>query len=462
MKEVLMPKLGQTMEEGTVEKWHKQEGDAVSIGEVLFEVTTDKATLEVESFVEGTLRKVVVGEAETVPCNYLVALVGEADEEMPDVERLKAELAEKAGGGAPEAKVEAAEPEAEAPEVEAEQAEEEEVAPVKAEKPKEKAAAKPAEGGRLKVSPRARKVAGEKGVPLEVLEGTGPGGRIIERDVTAYLESGRKATPAARKVAGAKGVDLRKVKPGEGKERVDKEAVLGAAGAAAPVSGGEVPMSAMRRVIAKRMAESKQTAPHFYLFTEVDMGAASEVRAKLKGMGGPKVTFTDVLVKAAAAALAKNPRMNVRYEDGKILQNEAVNIGVAVAIEDGLFVPVIHGADGLGIFEVAEARAALVEKTRAGKLGPDDYTGGSVTLSNVGMFGVDCVLPIINVPESCILGVGAIREKVVAWGGGIHVRPMMMVSLCGDHRAVDGAMAAQMLKDLKELLESPEALLEGR
>lgn len=481
MKEVLLPKLGQTMEEGTVEKWHKKEGDAVRKGEVIFEIGTDKATLEVEAYVEGVLRKIVVPEGETVPCNYLVALVGSKDEPMPDVEKLKAHFAaraaEAAGAEAPAEQAPAQPAPAPAPAPAAAPAPA--VPPaVEAAAPETAGSAPAAPAGRVFSSPRARSVAREMQVPVELIQGTGPGGRIVERDVRAYAEATSRATPTARELAFQKGIDLRGLTPAGGEGRIGKADVLAAAAAPAPAKAaakaaaeaapktaapeaakaGEVPLTAMRKVIAQRMSQSKQQAPHFYLFAEADMGAATDLRKRLNALGGPKITFTDLIVKAAAMALARHPRVNCRWEGGKILLNAAVNIGLAVSVEDGLFVPVLRAADSKGLFQIAGDREGLIAKARSGKLGPDDYTGGSVTLSNLGMFGVDYFAPIINPGESLIIGTGAIKDRVVPWQGGIHVRPIMVITVCADHRSVDGALAAVFLKEMRELLEAPEAL----
>ena len=441
LKEILLPQLGQTMEEGTVETWHKAEGDPVEKGEVIYELTTDKATLEVESFIDGILLKILVPEGETVPVNELVAICGDEGDKLPDdIEAYRAEVMSAAGV---EAATKAVQPAAAA------------AATTAVEAPTAPAA-------RRFSSPRARKIAAEQKVPIAVLRGSGPDGRIIERDVRAYLEkSGAvKATPAAREAACQAGVDLLAVKPSEPGARITKEDVAAAAAApkATAMPGERIPLSAMRQTIARRMTEIKQTVPHFYLLGSVRMGKAMARRKALNAEGGPKITVTHMLVRAAALALQAHPKVNARFDGDAIALNPAVNVGVAVAVEDGLFVPVLHKADTKTLAQLAVELKGLAEAALAGKLRPEQYEGGCITISNLGMFGVDGFVPIINTPESCILGIGKAAEQVVVEDGAMRIELVMSVSLAADHRVVDGAQAAEFLATFRGMLEEPDQL----
>ena len=442
LKRVFLPQLGQTMEEGTVEKWHKAEGDTVRKGEVLYDLTTDKATLEVEAFAAGTLKKILVAEGQTVPVNTLIAVLGGEDDELPDD---LSELAESAPG---------------APTAEAARAE---VAGAPSVGAPSEPTARAADGKGL-ASPRARKVAAELKVPVEAIRGSGPGGRVVERDVLSYAARLEETphTPTAAALAYQEGVDLMALAGGvEGRVRkADVEAALaaGLSGAAGAGGGKRVPLSAMRRTIAERMTASHRDVPHFYLMGDVQMGAALALLERL-GAEEPKVTLTALLVKAVGMALREHPRVNARFDGDAVVLNRERNVGVAVAVEDGLFVPVIRAADGKDLPAISSELRSLAEAAREGRLIPEQYEGGSITVSNLGMFGVSSFLPIINPPESCIIGVGAIARRVAATeDGGVGVEPMMTVSLSADHRVTDGAEAARFFRTLKDLLEAPEAL----
>ncbi len=443
---VLLPQLGQTMEEGTIEKWHKQEGERVRKGEVLYELTTDKATLEVEAFAEGVLKRIVVAEGQTVPVNDLIAIIGDEEDELPG------DL------GAPGAEAPAVSDVGAGPRVPAVGA------PVRAGQPAAAMAEAPAPG-RAFASPRARKIAAEKHVPLGAVAGSGPGGRIVERDVRAYLTDleGIRFTPTAARLAQETDVDLRRVAETVKDRRVRKEDVLAAAevglgGRQRQAAGRRVPFTPMRRTIAERMAASKQTVPHFYLVGQVNMGAAMRLREDLAAAGREKPTVTALLVKAVALALKEHPRINARFDGDAIVLNEAPNVGVAVAVEDGLFVPVIRNADGKDLAEISAELKSLAETARAGKLIPQQYEGGSITISNLGTYGVDYFLPIVNPPEACIIGVGAIADQVIPRDGGTTVEPIMKVSLSADHRVVNGAEVAEFFRTLKGLMEEPSRL----
>ena len=434
IQEVRMPKLGQTMEEAVIVKWRKERGDAVARGDVLLEIQTDKAVLEVESFVEGVFLERVAEEGDSFPVNAVIAIVGDPGDETPDVPALRAK-ALAAGDAAAEPRPEPAA----LSETESQPA----------------AVAAPAPDGRIFASPRARRRAREEKVPLQVLQGSGPNGRIVEKDVIAYAEEIRSArpTPTARRIALQRGVDLRRVRGSGVGGRITKQDVH-----AASPAGEAIPLTGVQQIIAQRMAQSKREIPHFYLTAEIDMAAAVAMRKAINAEGAGRVAFHDLLVKACGQALAENPAVNVAYENGAVVARRGVSIGVAVAIDQGLMVPVIRDVDRLSLTAVAEASRELIEKARGKRLTPDEYQGGCLTISNLGMYGIDWFYPIINPGEVAIIGVGRIAEKVVALNGEVRVRPMMTVTLCADHRAVDGATAAAFFRRVKELLEAPEQL----
>jgi pyruvate dehydrogenase E2 component (dihydrolipoamide acetyltransferase) len=437
--EVQMPKLGQTMEEGTVETWLVTEGDEVKKGEPLFEVTTDKATLEVEAFVSGTLLKIVVPEGETVPVNTVIAYVGEKGEAIPEApppQPAPARKEEKPAEGAPAARVRAVE-----------------------------AAAPPAatitvppppKPGEVRASPRARKLAEAEKVPLAVLKGSGPGGRIIEEDVEKYIQAVRNIliTPTAKELAFQYGIDLRQATGTGANGRITKEDIESAAAAAPAVQTGRVELTAMRRIVAERMTESKTTAPHFYLTVEVDMANVIALRKRLNEENNARVAYNDIVIKACADAFGSVPRMNASCGGDHVVISDRADIALAVSIEDGLMVPVVRNVQAKDYLQISADTQELIERARSKKLGPDDYEGGSLTVSNLGMFGIDSFLPIINPGQAAIIGVGRIQDKVVVRDGGIHIRPMMTMTLCCDHRVVNGAEGAQYIAAVKERLEN--------
>ena len=456
--EVILPKLGQTMEEGTIVEWLKQEGDEVKRGEILFTVESDKATLEAESPGRGILRKILVPEGETVPVLTVVGVITRTAEE--DI----------SGFGAPGA-VAAAEVET--------------TVPAAAEGPIEEPTEAPLttrpDGGRLFASPRARMRARELGVDLAQVTGTGPGGRIVERDVYAHAESLPKATPMAVKVAADLGVDLATVTGTGVGGKVTQEDVRAAAqpveaapaavapapAAAVKVAPAEVaatvPLSGLRGIIAERMAASAHSAARVTLVSEVDATAFVELRGQLKAAvseaWGFAPGYTDLLVTIVARALREYPYMNARLNGDVIEQLTHVNVGVAVDAERGLLVPVLHDADQMGLRELGTEFRALVGRAREGKSLPDDLSGGTFTITNLGMFDVDAFTPIMNPPELAILGVGRIVAKPVVVEGEVAVRQMMTLSLTFDHRLVDVAPAARFLQRIKRLIESPYLLL---
>jgi pyruvate dehydrogenase E2 component (dihydrolipoamide acetyltransferase) len=446
--EVILPKLGQTMEEGIIVEWLKQEGDPVQRGEVLFTLESDKATLEVESPGKGFLRKILAPAGEAVPVLAVVGLITRtADEDISGYES-------RDQGAAISDRVSEA----------------------IATAPSEPEPPKPAPD-RIFSSPRARKLAREREVDLALVAGTGPSGRIVERDVVAYLGTMPKATPVARRLAEQGELDLRTVVGTGPGGRVTKEDVEQALAIVPPVPAAapappipvavealaEVPMGGVRAVIARHMHESHQVTAPVTLTTEADATDLVAMRERLKASLADELGFNlgynDLLVKVAARALGKYPYMNARL-DGEIIRHlGAVHVALAVDTERGLLVPVIRDADRKGLTEIAREMRELVERARVGKALPDELSGSTFTITNLGMHEIDAFTPIINLPEAAILGVGRIKARPSVVDGEICVRQMMWLSLTFDHRLVDGAPAARFLQYIKQLVEEPYLLL---
>lgn len=433
MAEVIrMPRMSDTMEEGNIIEWLKEEGDQVEPGETLAEVETDKATMELDSFVEGTILHIEVKEG-PVPINGVIAVIGEEGEDWKKaLEEAKQENGEE-------------EKEAEEEKAETPQAQEEE-------KEKEEAKGEPAgDDKRIKASPLARSMAKEKGIDLSKVEGSGDGGRIVKRDIEEYTEK-EEAAPAPSQAPAPE----RAPQPEEKKE---------AKKAAEPVTPfvlrtgeenyEEVNVSQMRKTIARRLAESKFSAPHFYLTMEIDMAKAIKWRKQINEVAPNKVSFNDLIVKAAAIALRRHPDVNASWQGDTIRKNKDVNVGVAVAIDEGLLVPVIRHTDMKSLSQINYEVRELADKAKRRKLSTEEMQGNTFTVSNLGMFGIEEFTAIINPPDSCILAVGGIIEKPVVENGEITVGHRMKVTLSCDHRVVDGAMGAQFLQTLKEILENP-------
>ena len=413
--EVKLPRLGQGMEAGTIVKWLKSEGDKVEKGEPLYELDTDKVTQEVEAEASGVLLRIAVVEGE-VPVGQTIAFIGEEGEQAP----------EPSGNGA-SAALEVDDPlEEGSPGTAREQDRERgrdaaaQIAEVRR---------RPAQdGGRVKASPLARRIARERGIELSSLTGTGPEGRIVAEDVE---RAGVGAAPAAAPAAPA-------AAPGEIERRE---------------------LTTIRKTIARRLTEAWQI-PVFQLQVSVDMARTNELVARLREHEeGPKATVTDVLTKVCAAALLRHREVNAQYTDDAILLFPTANIGIAVAAPQGLVVPVIHGAERLRLTEIATARADIVSRAREGKLTRDDLENGTFTISNLGMFRVERFTAVLNPPQAAIVAIGATEERAVAVGGELVVRPTMTITGTFDHRAVDGAPAAEFLQTLKELLEEPALML---
>ncbi len=434
---VNMPKLSDTMEEGVLHKWNVKEGDTVKSGDVVAEVETDKATMEVEVFDAGTILKILVDEGDTVPLGETMAVIGEEGEDIGDIgggetEKGKGEAAEEdeaeeekqegeAGEREPETEEEASSAEASEAAQEAskkkEIEEKEDVETKKAEKKEDST-----ENGRVKVSPLAKKMAEEQGIDLSKVNGSGPEGRIIKKDIESY-------EPAA------------------------------AEGAVSNREDTEHSISQMRKTIARRLSESKYSSPHYYETIEIDAESLFNARAKLNDVIDDKISFGNIIVKACAMALRKHSQVNSSWQGDTILEHGDVSVAFAVAVEEGLVTPVIRNTDQKGLQDIANESKELIELSRNKKLQPEQMQGSTFTISELGMFGIDEFTAIINPPNACILAVGSIREVPVVKDGEIVPGKRMKMTLSSDHRIVDGATAAQFLSTLRMMLENPLGLL---
>ncbi|MDN7244105.1 dihydrolipoamide acetyltransferase family protein [Planococcus shenhongbingii] len=455
-KEIFMPKLSSTMEVGTMIQWFKNEGDSVEVGEPLFEIMTDKINIEVESYEEGILLKKYFEEDDEVPINHVVGYIGEAGERVPD------DPPGESGAAAEEEDL------SDSRQPEVSDLKEQGISETSV--PNETSGA--GENSPLEEKPRAtpaaRRVAREENIVLAEVPGSGPNGRIQQGDVMAFASShtAPKATPLAKKVAEAEGVELQGIK-GTGSQgkiyRADVEGAKQPAPISAGAGGKRVKMEGIRKVVAQRMHQSKTTAPHVTLTTEVDMTEAIGMRKQLLGsieqQTGFRVSYTEIILKAAASSLKLHPNINVSLEGNEIVFHEEINLGLAVAVDNGLMVPVVKNVDQKGLSELTAECKRLGKAARDSKLKPDEMSGGTFTISNLGMYAIDAFTPVINQPESAILGVGRINEKPVGVNGAIELRPMMVLSLSFDHRVIDGAPAAAFLTELKEVLEHPYKLL---
>jgi len=420
---ILMPRLSDTMTEGVIADWHKKVGDTVKKGEVLADIETDKATMELESYKDGKLLHIGAQKGEKIAVNDLLAVIG--DESKIDLQKIVA-AAKNKGVAAPVAAATAQPAGATA-------------------QPTAANGATPATGGmsvsadgRIKASPLAKKLAAEKGIDITQVAGSGDNGRIVKKDVDSFVP-GKAAAPAAQTPQPA-ATTAKSTIPA---------APLG------QVSFDEVPVSQMRKVIAKRLAESKFSAPHFYVTMAIDMDKAVESRAKLNEVSPVKISFNDLVLKAASVALKQHPAVNSSWLGDKIRINHHVNIGVAVAIEDGLLVPVVRFADTKSLSQIATEVKDLAQRAKAKKLQPSEWEGSTFTISNMGMFGVDEFTAIINPPDACILAVSAIQQVPVVKNGAIVPGNIMKLTLSCDHRVVDGATGSAFLQTLKTLLEEP-------
>jgi pyruvate dehydrogenase E2 component (dihydrolipoyllysine-residue acetyltransferase) len=424
--DIVMPRLSDSMEEGTILRWVKSQGDEVAVGDELVEIETDKANMVYEADAAGTLIEILAQEGDTLPIGETIARVGEPGEAGGDgaARRAEPEPAE-------EEESEPAEPESAQPEAPATTAER--AAP-------EPAAAEPSGDGRVKASPIARRIARERGLDLAAITGSGPGGRIVKADVERVKAPQEQAPgpPAAAATAGAR------ERPETAKGEVEV-----------------VELTKVQQTIARRMAESKATAPHFYLESEVDMSRAVEGRARIKASaaeGDVVPSFNDMVVKAAALALREFPRANGAYRDARVEQYSRINLGVAVAAQDALIVPTVFDADRKGLAEIAVESRALAQRVRSGEITPPELSGGTFTVSNLGMYGITNFAAVINPPQAAILAVGSITERPVVRDGEITTAHLMPLNLACDHRILYGADGAELLARIRELLEEPLAL----
>jgi pyruvate dehydrogenase E2 component (dihydrolipoamide acetyltransferase) len=460
----LMPKLSPTMEEGQIARWLKKEGEAFKNGETLAEVDTDKATMEMTALNDGVVLKILKGDGETVPLGDPIAIIGKEGE---DISALLAEI----GGGNGASAAKPAETKAESQPAQQTQqmgapiSEKPEVAEAAgrsydAQRPgaeqqgqaaPQQTESKSSEGGngRLIVSPIAARMAAEAGLNLNNLQGSGPGGRIIKRDIEAAI-AGQKAAPQAQPGAQPQVQEQMQTAPGFQQAEI--------AGASAY---REEPTTQMRRAIASRLTESIGPIPTFYLTIEVEMDKAIDFRKQINAAlpEEKKVSINDVIIKTVASALMRHPQVNASYQDRSIRYYERADIGVAVAIPDGLITPIIRNANGKGIAQIAAEVKELAGRARDKKLKPEEFTGGTFSISNLGMFGIEEFTAIINPPEAGILAIGKSEPKPVVRDGEIVVRNVMRVTMSCDHRVIDGATGAQFLKTLKQMLENPMLML---
>ncbi|HLG03248.1 MAG TPA: pyruvate dehydrogenase complex dihydrolipoamide acetyltransferase [Bacteroidia bacterium] len=423
---VKMPKLSDTITDGVVAAWHKKVGDPVKRGEILAEIETDKATMEFESFYNGTLLYIGIEQGQGAPVDAILAIIGKEGE---DVSAILAQAKS----------AEALKKEEKKPEPKAEPKKEEKIAVADSKKQdikKEKQSAQPVTAdtgengdGRIKASPLAKKLAAEKGIDLTNVSGTGDYGRVVKRDIETWH-------------------------PGK----------LGSLSFGTPFAGGkesftEEPVSQMRKTIARRLAESKFSAPHFYLTMEIDMDQAVKAREAINEISPVKVSFNDMIIRACAAALRRHPKVNASWLGDKIRYNKHIHIGVAIAVEEGLLVPVVRFADQKSFPQIATEVKEFAQKAKEKKLQPADWEGNTFTISNLGMFGIEEFTAIINPPDACILAVGGIKDIPVIRDGRIVPGKVMKVTLSCDHRVVDGVTGAAFLQTLKMLLSNPVTIL---
>ena len=428
--EVPMPRLSDTMEQGTVARWVKQEGDRVVAGDVIAEIDTDKATMELTAYEDGVLLKILVGEGESAELGTPIALIGAEGEEVPETT---------AGGNGPSQTAprddepdEPGEPEPDG---------DEPTRPEEPEPPAQEADAGVGDG--VRASPIARRIAAESGLDLRELagKGSGPDGRIVKVDVERALEQGG-AGRAAGEPATAAGTASRGQPPPAEEEIVEATPML--------------------RAVARRMSESKANVPHFYLDAEIDMGRALELREELNQAladDGEKISINDLVVRAAALALVENPKFHRSWHDGTFVLHKSAHVGIAVALDDGLIVPVLRSVEQKSLREIARESRDLAERARAGKLKQAEIEGGTFTVSNLGMFGIPSFSAVVNLPEPGILAVGATIKRAVVSDDAVQIRPIMTVTLSVDHRATSGAEGARLLASIKRLLEQPVLLL---
>ncbi|WP_069813408.1 dihydrolipoamide acetyltransferase family protein [Streptomyces sp. TP-A0874] len=434
MTEIQMPRLSDTMEEGTLSRWLKQEGDQIQRGDVIAEIETDKAMMELEAYDDGPLTRILVQEGESVPIGTPVAIVGEEPESAP---------------AAPEA---APEQTTEAPAPSAAERPEQPARPSPGGQPER---GEPTPSGRVPTSPLARLLAGQHGIDIANLTGSGPGGRVVRADVDeAIAQRGERPGPIEPPTAPRPA----EAAPEPAREAPRPEAAAPAPGAREEPESEEVPLSNVRRITAQRLTQSTQQAPHFYLTSAVDAEPLLAFRAEINqrlGEQGPRISVNDLIVKACAVALRAHPEVNASWDETRILRHRRVHVGIAVALDDGLTVPVVHDADRKPLTAIAEEAHTLAAKARSGHLSLDQLSGGTFTVSNLGPYGIDHFTAVINPPQAAILAVGAAQPKAVVREGGLEAGTTMALTLSIDHRVLDGASGAAFLADLGTILENP-------
>jgi pyruvate dehydrogenase E2 component (dihydrolipoamide acetyltransferase) len=487
--QVVMPKLSPTMEEGQLSRWLKKEGDKVSVGEGLAEIDTDKATMEAQALAEGVLRKILVKEGETVPLGTIIAIIGEPDEDISGIISEASSGAAQAdnkehiddstqgrasgapdevasavpGGARTQATVEGqpikgdvgGQPSTKQPDGQGagEAQPKQQPQPSKAES---SGNGQRAQGGRLLVSPIAARMAAEAGINLQDLSGSGPNGRIVKRDIEAAMSAAPVEGRAAQQQPSA---------PQQQQQAQQATQPAAQQQFAAPRVEGAAPyreeqVTTMRATIARRLVTSIGPVPHFFLTTEIEMDKAAELRRQLNELDPEnKVSINDLIIKIAAVSLMQHPAVNASFQDKTIRFYGRADIGVAVAIEDGLITPVVRGAESKSVGQIAREVRELAERARSRRLKPEEYTGATFSVSNLGMFGIDEFTAVINPPEAAILAVGAMTPKPVVRDGQVVVRQLMRVTMSCDHRVVDGATGAKFLQTFKKILENPLYLL---
>ncbi len=449
--QVIMPKLSPTMEEGQLSRWLKKEGDQVSMGEPLAEIDTDKATMEMQALTSGVLRKILIQEGESAPLGQMIAIIGEPDEDISALanqapaaaKTTEAATPEPTPAPAAEQPKTAEQPKQPTPEPSAAPAQAAPAAPP-AQGNGQQPAPKADTGGRLIVSPLAARMAAEAGVDLRSITGSGPGGRIIKRDVEGLISGSAKPAEAAPQR------QLRAVEPGARPQVAPGQ----------PSTYHDEPASEMRRTIARRLVTSLGPIPHFFLTVEIEMDRAAEMRAGINAIEPElKLSINDIIIKVAAAALIQHPQVNASFQDKAVRYYDHADIGVAVAIEDGLITPIVRSADQKSLSQIAGEVRDLADRARNRKLKPEEYMGATFSISNLGMFGIDEFTAVINPPEGAILAVGAMTPKPVVRENEVVVRQMMHVTMSCDHRVIDGATGAKFLQTFKKILENPLLLV---
>jgi len=424
-----MPKLSDTMEEGVIAKWNVKEGDKISAGDIIAEVETDKATMDVEAFDDGILLKIIPGEGDAVPLGGLIAVIGEEGEDISDI------LDGTEGGSSEGSSKEENDSEKEdSSSGENKESKKDNKSDEKSEKPSDSSSS--SDNGRVKASPLAKKMAEDKGIDISSVEGSGPEGRVVKKDIEDFKESASSGSGLS--------------KPSGSSDHSKTFESL---------ESKEVKVSQMRKVIARRLSESKFTNPHFYETIDIDMKAAMAARSSMNEANDVKISFNDIVVKACAIALTRHQAINSSWHDDVIKEHGDVHVAVAVAIDEGLMTPVINHADKKGLSQISAETRELAGLARDRKLQPEQMEGSTFTISNLGMFGIEEFTAIINPPNACILAVGAIRDVPVVENGAVVPGKRMKITLSSDHRIVDGAKAAQFLNTVRNLLENPLSML---